>query len=98
MRGIIASLALGGIATGAAAAPPPPPTCISRAQVVDVTLFALPPILDALAARCRPSLPASAYLLNGGHALSERLAGESAAHWTGATAVIELEQTNASTL
>jgi hypothetical protein len=90
MRTIAFALALAGAPAQAApvatAAPPPP--CITRAQVSDVTLFALPGILDAAAAKCRGSLPASAYLLNGGQALSRRLAAGAAAHWAGAVAVL----------
>jgi hypothetical protein len=89
MKGMIAALALVGVSTSAAAVPPPPPACLTRAQVSDVTLFALPVILDALAAKCRPSLPANAYLLNGGHALSERIALNSAQHWQGAMAAMK---------
>jgi hypothetical protein len=86
-----AALAIAGLASGAAAAPPPaaPPPCLTPAQVSDVVLFALPSALDALAAKCRPSLPANAYLLNGGHALSERLGAESQRHWQGAMAAMK---------
>jgi len=86
MRGIIAALALAGAGTQAAAAPPPP--CITPAQVTDVTLFALPAVLDGVASKCRASLPASAYLLTGGQALSKRLAPDAARHWQGAMAVL----------
>jgi hypothetical protein len=86
MRGIIAALALVGTSSAAAAAPP---ACLTRAQVTDVTLFALPSVLDAVAVKCRPSLPGNAYLLNGGHALSERLAASSAQHWQGAVTVLQ---------
>jgi hypothetical protein len=88
MKRFIAALAIAGTSAGAAV-PPPPPPCLTRAQVSDVTLFALPSILDAVAAKCRPSLPATAYLLNGGHALSERLAASSAQHWQGAVGALQ---------
>jgi hypothetical protein len=86
MKGIIAAFAIAGLATDAAAAPlpAPPPPCVTPAQVTDVVLFALPSVLDAAAAKCRPSLAANAYLLNGGHALSERLAVDAPRHWQGA--------------
>jgi len=88
MKLIVAALAIASLANGAAAATPlaapAPAPCLTPAQVSDVVLFALPSALDAVAAKCRPSLPANAYLLNGGHALSERLAAESQRHWQGA--------------
>lgn len=95
MRGLTAAFAMLGMASSAMAAPPPvvvaagPPPCITRAQVSDITLFAVPVILDALAAKCRPSLPPTAYLLTAGHALSERLAASSAQHWEGAMSFVK---------
>jgi len=93
MKGIIAALAMAGLATGAVAAPPappaPPPPCLTPAQVSDMVLFALPSVLDAVAVKCRPSLAANAYLLNGGHALSERLGADSARHWQGAMSALK---------
>lgn len=89
MKRIIAALAMAGLGTSAGAVPPPP-ACLTRAQVSDVTLFALPSVLDALAAKCRPSLAANAYLLNGGHALSERLSASSAQHWQGALSAMQV--------
>lgn len=62
--------------------------CVTRAQLESLALFALPPVLDALAAKCGPSLPAQAYLLNGGRTLSQSLAGEAPAHWDGANAAM----------
>ena len=55
--------------------------CVTRAQLEAMALFALPPMLEAMAAKCGPHLPAQAYLLNGGRTLSQSLAGESAAAW-----------------
>lgn len=85
MKGLIAGLAL--LSTQAAQAAEPP-KCLTRAQVNDATLFLLPSVLDALAARCRPSLPANAYLLNGGQALSRRLAAAGGDHWQGAMSIV----------
>ncbi|MEA3036546.1 MAG: hypothetical protein QOH04_2318 [Sphingomonadales bacterium] len=81
-----AALALAGASASAAATPP---VCVTRAQVNDLTLFALPSVLDALADKCRASLPASAYLLNAGHELSRRLSADAGAHWEGAVAVFK---------
>jgi hypothetical protein len=64
--------------------------CLTEAQVEDLTLFALPPLLEAMATRCGPSLPADAYLLNGGKTLSQQLAGQSAARWPGARSALSV--------
>ncbi|MBV9931382.1 MAG: hypothetical protein JO013_10615 [Alphaproteobacteria bacterium] len=85
MRGIIAGLAVLA-AQGAQAAEPP--KCLTRAQINDATLFLLPSVLDAVAAKCRASLPANAYLLNGGQALSRRLAATGEGHWQGAVSIL----------
>jgi hypothetical protein len=60
---------------------PGPHPCLTEAQVQDLTLFALPPLLDAMATKCGPFLPANGYLLNGGRALSKQVAAESAGRW-----------------
>jgi hypothetical protein len=85
MRGIIAGLALLGAQAGQAAEPP---RCLTRAQINDATLFVLPSVLDALATKCRAALPANAYLLNGGQALSRRLTATSGDHWQGAVSIV----------
>lgn len=86
MKWTIAALALMGAQAADAATPP---ACITRAQVTEATLFILPTLLDAVADKCRPSLPAGAYLLNGGRALSQRLGASSPEHWAGARAALE---------
>ena len=75
-----------------AAAPPQAAQrpCVTHAQLEALALFALPPVLDAVAAKCGPSLPAQAYLLNGGRTLSQSLGAESAAHWAGASAAMQV--------
>jgi hypothetical protein len=62
--------------------------CLTQAQVEDMTLFFMPSLLDALAAKCGPSLPASAYILNGGKTLSQRLLTETAPRWAGASSAL----------
>lgn len=62
--------------------------CLTEAQIEDMTLFALPPLLEAAATACAPALPADAYLLNGGRTLSQTLGAESARRWAGASAVL----------
>ena len=67
----------------------PPRPCLDRADVNEVTLFLLPLALDGLAEKCRAALPANAYLLTGGRALSTRVAAASSTHWQGARAAFE---------
>ena len=88
MRAIIAGLALLAAQGAEAAQPPQPAKCISRAQINDATLFLLPSALDALAVKCRATLPANAYLFTGGQALSKRLAAAGGDHWQGAMSIV----------
>jgi hypothetical protein len=62
--------------------------CLTEAQVEDLTLFALPPLLEAAATACAPALPADAYLLNGGRALAKTVGAESTRRWAGASTVL----------
>ncbi|HYW15136.1 MAG TPA: hypothetical protein VE891_03140 [Allosphingosinicella sp.] len=64
------------------------PPCLTEAQVEDLALFALPPLLEAAAAACAPALPANAYLSNGGRTLARTLAAESSSRWAGASATL----------
>jgi hypothetical protein len=66
----------------------PPPLCLDRTDVNEITYFLLPIGLDGLADKCRAALPANAFLLNGGHALSARLAAEGGTHSRGAMAAL----------
>ncbi|MEO7828137.1 MAG: hypothetical protein ABIR60_13460, partial [Allosphingosinicella sp.] len=59
-----------------APAQPAQPPCLTAAQVEDLALFALPPLLEAAATACAPALPADAYLTNGGRTLARTLAAE----------------------
>ncbi len=72
----------------AAPAEPAKRPCITEAQLEDLTFFALPPMLDGLATKCGPTLPAGAYLLNGGRALARTLEPESARRFAGASAAL----------
>jgi hypothetical protein len=62
--------------------------CLTEAQVEDMALFALPPLLEAAATACAPALPANAYLLNGGRALAKTVGAESTRRWAGASAAL----------
>lgn len=62
--------------------------CLTEAQVEDLALFALPPLLEAAATACAPALPADAYLPNGGRALARTLATESSARWATARSAL----------
>ncbi|MEA3054072.1 MAG: hypothetical protein QOG72_2975 [Sphingomonadales bacterium] len=62
--------------------------CLSQAQIEDLTLFALPPLLEAAATKCAPVLPADAYLANGGRELARSLAAGSKDRWARASAAL----------
>lgn len=62
--------------------------CLTEAQVEDLALFALPPLLEAAATACATALPADSYLANGGRALARTLAAESPARWAGTSATL----------
>jgi hypothetical protein len=62
--------------------------CLTEAQVEDLALFALPPLLEAAATACASALPADAYLPNGGRALARTLAAGSSTRWAGASATL----------
>jgi hypothetical protein len=62
--------------------------CLTPAQVENLALFALPPLLEATGAACAPALPAGAYLPNGGQALARTLAADSSKRWASASATL----------
>ena len=78
------------IAVSLAAAPAQkaPPPCLTQAQIEDLALFALPPLLEAAATKCAPLLPADAYLPNGGRERARTIAAGSAERWTRAGAAL----------
>lgn len=65
----------------AAPAKQAPPPCLTPAQIEDLALFALPPLLEAAATKCGPMLPAGAYLTTGGRELARSVAADSAERW-----------------
>jgi hypothetical protein len=72
------------------AAPPPPKPCISKAQVRDMVMVLSPYVVDAVAKRCGPALPATAFLNAGAPALSARLKAESAGREASAVAAMKV--------
>jgi hypothetical protein len=62
--------------------------CLTQAQIEDMALFALPPLLEAAATACAPALPAGAYLPNGGRTLARTLAADSSRRWAGASSAL----------
>jgi hypothetical protein len=76
------------IALLVAAPPPAERPCLTHAQLEDLAMFALPPLIEAVAAKCAAHLPAQAYLLNGGRRLATSLGAESAARGDSAMATL----------
>jgi hypothetical protein len=79
------------LAAPATTAPPlPPKPCISKAQVRDMVMVLSPYVVDAIAKRCGPALPATAFLNAGAPALSARLKAESAGREASAVAALKV--------
>jgi hypothetical protein len=64
--------------------------CLTQEQVENLTLFALPPLLEGAATACARDLPADAYLPNGGRALARTLAAESSGRWASANSILTM--------
>ncbi len=60
--------------------------CVTRAEVGNLFVFAMPALVDTAIRRCEAALPADAFLRTGGRQLAERLRGEGAADAAGLTA------------
>ncbi|MEA3033167.1 MAG: hypothetical protein QOH86_1183, partial [Sphingomonadales bacterium] len=78
------------LAAPATTAPPPPKPCVSKAQVRDMVMVLSPYVVDAVAKRCGPALPATAFVNAGAPALSARLKAESAGHEASAVAAVKV--------
>lgn len=63
--------------------------CLSESEVSDLAVFLLPPLIDQAAIKCRPLLPAGAYLNRAGETLSARLRPAATAAWPNARRVAE---------
>ena len=61
-----------------------PPPCVTQAELADMALYYLPPLHRTVADKCRPTLPADAYLLTGATTYVERVSAERDARWPGA--------------
>lgn len=87
LRGsMAATAALLGMAHGAAAAtqaatPTTPPPCLTRTEAQGVIAFALPSVVGGLNEKCRPSLPATAYLPRNAASLASRFRPASDSAW-----------------
>jgi hypothetical protein len=88
---MLKALALAALLTAPATAPPlPPKPCIAKAQVRDMFMVLSPYVVDAVAKRCGPALPATAFLNAGAPALSARLKAESAGREASAVAALKV--------
>jgi hypothetical protein len=83
---LFAAIAILIVPSPAAAAPTPPAPCITPAELSDMALYFLPVVLGVVTEKCRPVLPAEAYLLTDGVAFAERLSAERSSRWPGARA------------
>lgn len=84
MKGIAALLAL-----AATTAQATPPACVKRGDVRTLIRVALPSAVEALAARCKATLPPDAFLTSQGAALAERYRRQAPADPARARAAIE---------
>ncbi|MEA3060843.1 MAG: hypothetical protein QOJ94_624 [Sphingomonadales bacterium] len=78
------------LAAPATTGPPPPKPCVSKAQVRDMVMVLSPYVVDAVAKRCGPALPATAFVNAGAPALSARLKAESAGREASAVAALKV--------
>lgn len=65
------------------------PDCLTEAEARSVVAYALPAAIDAAAARCRPVLPAAAWLNRGAASLSQRYRREGGGNAAAALPVFE---------
>jgi hypothetical protein len=78
------------LASPATAPSPPPKPCIPRAQMRDMVMVLAPYLVDSVAKKCGPALPATAFLNAGGPALIARLKSESAGREASAAAAMRI--------
>tara|TARA_B100001179_G_C18587530_1_gene402974 strand:+ start:1127 stop:1696 length:570 start_codon:yes stop_codon:yes gene_type:complete len=62
--------------------------CIDRADVADMTTYAMPLFMDALQATCADTLPADSFVLNEGDAFAEQFEPLRDSAWPGARRVL----------
>lgn len=77
-----------GAASSASAQGFTPKQCLSPAEAEPLVRYAIPDVLDQLAVRCSPQLPAGAFLKTRGPAFSNRFRVEQDAAWPGARAAM----------
>lgn len=86
---MIRSLAAASLLAASSAAAAAPPACVTRAEAADLGLFLMPVLIDGVSAKCRTTLPADAFLVRDGRALSQRLDADGARRWPGARRAFE---------
>jgi hypothetical protein len=82
---VAAALTAGSVAQSAAQTAKP---CVTPADAHSVVMFALPDVVRTTMERCRPHLPASAYLIKSGGALANTYRGVANAAWAKAKPVL----------
>jgi hypothetical protein len=87
---MLKALALAALLTAPATSPPPPKACVSKAQVRDMVMVLSPYVVDAVAKKCGPALPATAFLNAGAPALSARLKAAGAGREASAMAALQV--------
>jgi hypothetical protein len=82
-----AALAISFVAGSAAsAAEPVAGPCLQQSEAEDLMVFMLPSLMEAMARKCTPLLPASATLSRSGQTLASRYRADSLAAWPNARA------------
>jgi len=88
---MLKAFALAALLAAPSTAPPPPPKpCIPKAQVRDMVMVLSPYLVDSVAKKCGPALPATAFMNAGAPALSARLKAESAGREASAIAALRV--------
>jgi hypothetical protein len=87
---MLKAFALAALIAAPATLPPPPKPCVSKTQVRDMVVVLSPYVVDAVAKKCGPALPATAFLNAGASALSARLKAEGAGREASAMAALQV--------
>jgi hypothetical protein len=88
---MLKAIALAALLAAPSTAPSPPPKpCVPKAQIRDMVMVLSPYLVDSVAKKCGPALPATAFLNAGGPALIARLKAESAGREASAGAAMRV--------